>query len=202
MYNANPVASVNTLIGVKTGENGNNSLGPVVAFYRYSLRLAIGQTTNSRFWIGLGDYTSSGGIGNNGAAIFGTTGYAADSPNKSTIGFRYSAGTDTNWQAVVCTANGGSGAQTTVNTGVPADTNSHLFEFAPNAAGTSITFFIDHASVATISTNIPPVGNGGNSVMTMFWVGDNKNTNNAMNATFLLHGDEFEVLIQQKRRKL
>jgi hypothetical protein len=180
-YSGTGTASLNTLIGVKTGENGNNSMGPITAFYRYSVRLSLGETTNSRFWIGLGDWTSSGGTGNNGTAIFGTTAYAADSPNKSTIGFRYSSGTDTNWQAVVATAGG---SQTTVDTGVAADTAVHLFEIAPNAAGTSLFFLIDRTVVATISTNIPPVGNGGNSVMTLFWTGDNKNTNNAISATF------------------
>lgn len=180
-YTGAATASTLTLIGVKTGENGNNSIGPISAFYRFTTKLSIGSTTNVRYWIGLGCWTGSGGTGNNGAEIFGTNAYATNSPNKNTIAFRYAAGTDTHWQAVVDTAGG---SQTTVDTGITPDTSIHLFELIPNAAGSSIAFFIDGVSVATISTNIPPVGNGGNSVMTLFFTGDNENTNNSVAANF------------------
>jgi hypothetical protein len=47
-------------------------------------------------------------------------------------------------------------AETTVDTGVAVGTSTYfLLEFEINAAGTSVEFFIDSLSVATIATNIP-----------------------------------------------
>jgi hypothetical protein len=173
-------ASLNTVVGLIDGQNGNNSLIGMQAFYRLSARMAINQTTNARFWVGLACFNSSG-TGSNTAAILGTTAYANDTPNKSTEAFRFSSGTDTHWQAVVITAGGSS---TVVDTGVVPDTNTHLFEIAPNAAGTSLFFLIDGTTVATISTNIPPPANGANSWGDLFIAGDNKNTNNVVSFNF------------------
>ena len=47
-------------------------------------------------------------------------------------------------------------AETTVDTGVAVGTSLYVFlEFEVNEAGTSVEFFIDQVSVATITTNIP-----------------------------------------------
>jgi hypothetical protein len=180
-YASSAAASTSTVIGVKFAEGGSNSLGPISAFYTDVIKLSISNLTNARYWIGLGDWTNSGGTGNNGLTVLNSTAYASNSPNKNTIGFRYSAGTDTYWQAVICTAGG---SQTTTSTNVLPDTNIHLFQISPNSTGTAFTFYIDNNSVATISTNIPPTGNGGNSVMTFFWSGDNENTATSVAANF------------------
>jgi hypothetical protein len=173
-------ASTSTTIGFSFAQNGNVSLIGMEAFYRLSLRAAIGNTSNARYWFGLGCFNSTG-TGNNSLGIVGTTAYAADTPNKSTVGFRYSAGTDTHWQAVSAVAGG---SQTTTDTGVTPDTNVHLFEMTTNSTGTTIFYFIDTVLVATISTNLPSPASGGNSWGSLFFTGDNKNTNTATNLTF------------------
>jgi len=176
------VGSTSTVIGLSFGANGNNSRIGMQAFYRWSARISFNLLTNARYWMGLSSFNSSG-TGNNTATIVGSTAYATNTPNKSTEGFRCSAGTDTNWQAVAIIATGGGGTQTTVNTSVACDTNIHLFEMTPNAAGTSILYWIDGTNVATISTNLPPPANGANSWGDIFFTGDNENTTTAISAT-------------------
>lgn len=176
-------ASLNTVIGYFAGNNGNVSLLGMLAFYRFSTKFAAGGTTNVRYWMGWGCYNNSG-TGGNTATITGTTAYATDTPNKTTIGFRYSAGTDTHWQAVTVVAGASVGSQTTVDTGITPDTNPHLFEMTTNAAGSAVNFFIDSALVATITTNLPNPATNGNAWGDPFFTGDNKNTNNAISATF------------------
>ena len=186
-YFSNATASVNTVVGIKTGENGNNSVGGVLSWYRFAIKFAInGTLVNTRYWMGLGCVNTSSTVGHNNLGILGTTGYASDNPNKTTIGFRYSSGTDTTWKAVVITANGSGGAQTTVDTGVTVDNNVHVFEMATNSDGTLINFLIDHVLVATITSNIPPTvtSNVSDALVTMFWCGDNKNTNTQCNGIF------------------
>ena len=179
-YTSSASGSTSTVVGLTTGQNGSNSFTGMLAFYRWTLKLKIGQTTNARFWCGLGSFNSTG-AGNNTQAILGTTAYAADSPNKTTLGFRYSSTTDTHWQAVAAVAGG---SQTTTDTGITPDTNPHIFEMATNAAGTSIFYFIDGVQVATISTNLPSPASGADSWGNMFITGDNKNTANAVAITF------------------
>ena len=183
VISATASASTNTVIALSYGQNGSVSLTGMEAFYRWSFRFSIGGSTNVRYWMGLGCWNNAG-TGNNSVLIGGTTAYVADSPNKSTVGFRFSAGTDTHWQAVANTATGGGGTQTVVDTGITPDTSVHLFEMAPNAAGTSMNYLIDGVVVATISTNLPPPANGGNSWGDLFFTGDNKNTNTAISLTF------------------
>lgn len=68
------------------------------------------------------------------------------------ITFRYSHGNNSGkWEAFA--ANGG--VSTVADTGVTVDTNWHTYEWDLNAAGTSVTFYIDGTSVATINSNIP-----------------------------------------------
>lgn len=176
-------ASTSTVLGISFGSNGNVALMGALAFYRWSFRAAIGNTTNVRYWMGLGCYNNTG-VGNNSVLILNTTAYAADNPNKTTLGFRFSAGTDTHWMGVVDVASGGGGTLTTMDTGVTPDTNPHLFEMTTNAAGTSVSFFIDGQLKGTISSNLPNPASNGDSWVQRFFTGDNKNTTNAVSLTF------------------
>lgn len=172
--------SVNPVIGLKIGENGNNSLLPLNGWYRITAKLAIGSLSNARYFIGLGTWNTGSGLGNNSLTTFGSAGWAADSPNKTFIGFRYSSTTDTTYKAVTITAGTG---QTTVDTGVTADTNVHVFEVFNNATNTSFQFAIDGTVRATITTNIPPVLSSSDALGTLFYTGDNKNTATSISAT-------------------
>lgn len=183
IISASASASTNTVLGATTGSNGNTSLAGMLAFYRWSARMSMGNTTNVRYWQGLACYNNSG-TGSNGTAITASAAYASDTPNKSTIAFMYDPAINTHWQAVAITAGASSGAQTTVDTGVVEDTAIHLFEMTTNSTGTSVTFWIDGTSVATISTNLPPPANGQNSAGQLFFTGDNKNTATAIAETF------------------
>jgi len=181
-YSASASASTSTVIGETAGSNGSNSVEGMLAFYRFSNRIKIGNSTSVRYWMGLGCYNSSG-TGGNTLGILGTTAYASDTPNKTTLGFRYSATTDAYWQAVAIVAGSSSGSQTTVSTGVAPDTvNPHLFEMAPNSTGTAINYLIDNVLVATITTNLPNPANGADTWGNVFWTGDNKNTATAISA--------------------
>lgn len=68
------------------------------------------------------------------------------------IYFQYSdTGSTPAW--LIKTAN--SGTRTTTTTSTNLDTNYHTYQIVINAAGTLVTYYIDGASVGTISTNIP-----------------------------------------------
>ncbi len=86
----------------------------------------------------------------------GQTVPASDTPSSSKFaGFRYSSTAgDTNFQC--CTSDGST--QTTVDSGVAADLNSHLFAIEFDDAGPNVKFYIDGTLVATITTNLPPSG--------------------------------------------
>jgi hypothetical protein len=168
-------ASVNTLAGWRCSQNGNNSNIPILAWYRLSTRLQLDAVVGTpRYWHGLTTW-NSGGAGTNGAAILGTTKFATDTPNSNFIGWRYSVGVDTHWQAVTITAGG---SMTLVDTGVTPDANPHLFEITQNSGGTTLYFWIDRVLVATISTNIPSAtpGNAGDGECSPFVSADNKNS--------------------------
>lgn len=81
-------------------------------------------------------------------------GHTIDSiDTRSGVFFRYSDNVNSGkWQAV---CNVSDGTETTADTGITADTGWHTWEFQINALATSAEFFIDGASVATISTNLP-----------------------------------------------
>lgn len=184
LCSASATGSLNTVIGANCCENGSVSEVTMQAIYRFSARLQINDLSGTvRYWHGLA-CRNSGGTGNNGTAIVGTTAYAADIPNKSTLGFRYSSTTDTHWQAIAIIAGASVPTDTIVDTGITPDTNVHLFEMAMNAAGTSVNYFIDSVLVATIATNIPLASSGGNGNGDIFFTGDNKNTATAVSETF------------------
>jgi hypothetical protein len=86
----------------------------------------------------------------------GQTVPASDTPSSSKYtGFRYSStASDVNWQC--CTADGTT--QTTVDSGVVADTNGHQFAIEFVDATPAVTFYIDGTLVTTITTHLPPSG--------------------------------------------
>jgi hypothetical protein len=179
LQSAASTASTSTIVGLRCCESGSVSTYGIMDFYRVSVSMSFTNVTGCRYWLGLGNYNSTG-AGNNSVLILGSTAYASDSPNKTTIGFFESPGTFPHWQAVSDVAGG---AQTTVDTGVAVDTNRHLWEIASNANGTVLTYFIDHVIVATISTNIPNPASQGDALGEMFWTGDNKNATNSCSGT-------------------
>jgi hypothetical protein len=174
-------ASTTPVGGMRAGNNGNNSQFGMLAFYRYTLKFSLNQLTNVRYWMGLACWNSTSARGNNSQDILATTAYASDTPNKTTLGFRFSAGTDTHWQAVAIVAGG---AQTTVDTGVTPDLNIHLFEMVTNITGTAVIYLIDGVVVATITTNLPIPSQAADSWGEFFWCVDNKNTAHAASGNF------------------
>jgi hypothetical protein len=89
--------------------------------------------------------------------------FYTNTPNTNFIGFRWSAGTDTNIQAMCGTD---SSHITLVDTGISAVTSRHTFEFVP-ASATSVKFYIDGTLVATVSTNVPANTVAMSSICTM-----------------------------------
>jgi hypothetical protein len=167
-------ASTNTVIGMEQGDGANYGDYSFGGIYNWSHRWAAGNTANVRYWMGITVFYTSGS-GCETAHPYGTSCFAANSPNRSTLGFRYSVGTDTSWAAVAQVTGGG---QTVVATGKALDTNLHVFQLASN--GTTVTYSIDGTLVATINTNVPPPSTY--RVM-QFWTGDNENTATAVGAT-------------------
>jgi hypothetical protein len=182
-YFITPGPSTSTVVGMDCGQNGSNSIFPILAWYRYSTLFAISSTTNTRYWVGLATWNNGSALGTNSTNILNTNKFATDSPNSNTIAFRYSSGTDTTFKAVSCVA---AGSCTVTDTAVTADTSPHLFELTTNPAGTSIQYFIDHLLVATITTNIPPALGTSDGLVDIFWTGDNKNNNLSPSATFYM----------------
>lgn len=128
---------------------GSTTTATFASVRRVRALAKLNQITNSRMWIALQ---------NQGGNAFLTS----DNPNEVICGFRYSAVTDTNWQAYCATSNVNF---TTINTGFPADTSLHAFDFVifPNAS--KVLFYIDQNLVATITTNIAPTNTIANPMM-------------------------------------
>ncbi len=176
-------ASTSTVVGMHSAENGNNSLAGILSFYRLSHKLQINNITNSRWWVGVSVWNSTSALGVNNAQIDGTTAYANDLPNKTTLGFRLSGGTDAHWQCVSIVA--GTPLSTVVDTGVVPDiTAPHQYELATNSNGTAVYCIIDHNLVATITTNLPVPGGTADTLASPFFTGDNKNTATSISATW------------------
>lgn len=165
-YSAAASGSVNMVAGVWQGFDGSgNGKYTYGSSYHYANRVRFNQTSNCRFWCGL-----------LGKASNGTTAYATDTPNFKTVGFRFSAGTDSTIAAYVGTS---SGAQTVVSTGVAVDaTNSQYFEILNT--GSSFIFKIDGSQVAEISSNMP--ASSDNFAIVSYYA-DNKNTANVVSGT-------------------
>jgi hypothetical protein len=179
----NTAAGVANTIGFSFPENGNSSLIGMQAFYRNNTKIEFNNiASNDRYWFGFATWHNLSGSGNNGTHIVGTTAYATDTPDKSTIGWLIDQGSFSHIQAYVAT---GGGSHTDVDTGVSPDTtNFHQYDIVPDATGTPMRFYIDGSLVATISTNIPPAANNQESWGEMFLAMDNKNAATAVSATF------------------
>src|SRR5208282_3292853 len=98
-YSATATASTDGVIGMDVGAGGNFGAFGFGGFYRLAFSWAAGNTSNVRYWLGMTAY-NSGGAGCSTTPPRATTCYATNSPNTSGLAFRYSAGTDTHWQAV------------------------------------------------------------------------------------------------------
>jgi len=148
-------------------------------FYRLTFSWAASTTTNVRYWLGMTAFNTSG-AGCSNAPPRSTTCYATNTPNTSALAFRYSAGTDTFWQAVSINA----GTATVTSTGVVPNTSPHLVEIAAVTSGSGYNYYIDGTLVATITTNLPSVTSGPSNTQTIiFWAGDNENTSTAIAGT-------------------
>jgi len=173
-YSGAATGSTSTVIGEQIGQGGNFGLWGFGATYRWAHRFKIGNTTNARYWTGLTTF-DTGGLGGEGVSTQGTTSTATNTPNRHTLGFRYSNGTDTNWQCVGTTGT----ALTAVDTGTAPDTTApHTFEFT--FTGAALNCFIDGVLVATVTTNLPAATQGRG---VLFWTGDNENTATAIAGT-------------------
>jgi len=116
-------------------------------------KLTIVGTTDSRYWIGVSDATSS-----TAATIMNS-----DTPSANVVAFRFATDADTTIKAVCQT---GSSSQTVVDTGVaPSTSTPQLFEIVPTSGGASVTFYIDGTLVATITSNVPANTVPMNSIM-------------------------------------
>ena len=178
-YSAAATASTSDVIGMDVGAGANYGDWGFGNFYRISFNWAAGNTTSVRYWLGMTAFNVAG-AGCSTAPPRSTTCYATDTPNTSGLAFRYSAGTDTHWQAVSINA----GTATVVDTGVTPDTNPHLFEIAVVASGAGYNYYIDGALVGVITTNLPSVtASASNTETILFWAGDNKNTATAISGT-------------------
>ena len=144
--------------------------------YRWTFKFAAGNTTNVRYWFGLCVYNGATGSGNDTVSPNTSSRFAQDNDNGTVIGFRFSAGTDTNWQGVTQVTPGTT--QTLVNTGVAIDTNPHTFEFTYNS--TTVNFYIDRVLVGSSITNLPAAST---IYVIQFLSGDNKNTANEVSGT-------------------
>ncbi len=103
-------------------------------------KISILGFTSSRYWNGITDSSTS----NSGNVFF------SDTPAANFVGFRFSTGAgDTHYKAICQT---GSSNQTVVDTGV-SPTVADKLEFKPS--GSTVVFYINGITVATISTNIP-----------------------------------------------
>ena len=111
---------------------------------------------------------------------WGSSTYASNTPNTALVAFRWTAGTDTNWQAYVGTSNI---ANTILDTGVaPSFTASTLFEII-NVGGTSTNykFLLNGTLVASISSTLPAASENYGQLL---FCADNLNTANVCSATF------------------
>jgi hypothetical protein len=175
-------ASTSVVIGIDQGTGGSYGSYAFMSFYQWLMRAAVTQTTHARYWMGLACW-NNGGTGTDGTSILSSTRYATDTPNCSTLGFRYSAGTDTTWKAVAITSGSSTPTTTVVDTGVAIDKNIHVFSMKGN--GLTITYFIDGNLVATITGGgVPPLSKTTDGLAAIFCTGDNQDTNTAVGINF------------------
>jgi len=159
---ASTSATAATIYTQTAAGTGRFSLGST---YRYSVRLKLNTIANVRYWIILAD------------TISGTTGFSTDTPNQKFIGFRYSAGTDTTWQACVGVD---SVNQECSDTGTTAGTtDTLLFEMSYHTTGVDFNISGQPAGTVGQVTTLPPQS----TLVHMAVIADNKNTNNSAQFT-------------------
>lgn len=162
-YDGSAGSSPNTDCSWKAGMDASftsNARVTLLSARRFTFRQAMAAPTQYRYWVGV--YT--------GTTALNDPTFATDTPNIGYVAFRFSHGTDTTWKAVAGTSNV---AQTVVNTGVSfTAAPSTVFQIALNSTATSVGFYINGTSVATITTNLI----GGNTGVALFGTGDNKST--------------------------
>ena len=175
-------ASLNTVIGIDQGTGGSYGSYGFQSFSQWVYRCAVTQTTSARYYMGLACW-NNGGTGTDGTAILSTTRYATNTPNCTTLGFRYSAGTDTTWKAVAITSASVTATASVVDTGVPIDRLIHTFGM--QTTGTTVSYFIDGLLTATITGGgVPPTSLTSNGLAAQFCTGDNQDTNTAVGYDF------------------
>lgn len=131
-----------TSTGRRTVSSGLNILTTGLARLRVGMRHAINQlsTVGETFTVYLG-FINNAGSGNPLAGAF----------------FRYTNGVNSGRYEAVTASGSGSPTYTTVNTGVLADTNYHIFEVEINETADEVNYYIDGNLVAIITTDIPPL---------------------------------------------
>lgn len=116
-----------------------------------TMHVGVGGKTRVGTWYQVGAILSTAGE----RYVLRTGYFSMSLPNTIIKGIGFEYQDDQNggrWQALTEDGIG----ETSVDTGILAAVNTYtFFEFEVNAAGTSIEFFMDGVSVATITTNIP-----------------------------------------------
>lgn len=135
--------------GVWQLNTGSTAVGRVFVLSRVNAyQLGVGGETQFQSWINLPFLSTAL------QRFVARTGFASVAlPNTllQSIGFEYQDDEGANWQALCH-----DGAETSVDTGVLVVAGRwYKHTFTVNAAGTSVEFFIDDVSVATITTNLP-----------------------------------------------
>jgi hypothetical protein len=151
-----------------TGTGAATSIGNGVAGRSGVIQIASGTSTTGRCSLASGQVTVLGG----GRVRFGTSFQLSDLSNgtntftwrlglidnggsapSDAVMFRYTDSVNSGKWEGVCIA---SSVESTVDTGITADTSWHTFEFEVNAAATSVQFYIDGAATgAPVTTHIP-----------------------------------------------
>jgi hypothetical protein len=121
---------------------------------KIQFRVKLDQLTNTRVWLGL---FMIGPSGDN--ALLADT---ILSPFGFVVAFRYSAGTDTTWQAYTNASGTVISPVVTDTLIAPETTVSHLFEIGFD--GVNVLFFIDSVQVASVATGLPPTSQGLGSI--------------------------------------
>jgi hypothetical protein len=151
-----------------TGTGAATSIGTAVAGRVGIIQIASGTSTTGRCSLASGQVTVLGG----GRVRFGTSLQLSDLSNgtntftwrlglidnggsapSDAVMFRYTDSVNSGKWEGVCIA---SSVESTVDTGITADTSWHTFEFEVNAAATSVQFYIDGAATGSpVTTHIP-----------------------------------------------
>lgn len=178
-----PTASTSTVVGAQCCSNANSGNYPILSWNKVTFRASFGTSgtiTNSRFWFGLSVFANASSLGINGTGTIGTTAYAQDLPNKTTVGWRCNPSTNLDWMAVQLQANNSGVISSIIDTGkLCTDFQIHTWDMTLSPDSSTITWFIDGVQVAQ-AANIINVSVSQSNVLDimsqLFYTGDNKNT--------------------------